>query len=384
MTQSDPTSRRPKLWTALAATAVAGASAVTIALPPTAAAEPVPPPPPVPTTAPPAPAAPPPPPPPGEPVPPPPPAQPAPPPPPAAPAAPAPAAAPAPGEPVPPPPAPAPPPPAAPPAAPMDPNAPAPAPAPGPVDPNAVAPAAAPPAVESGRVENGAGGFSYVLPAGWEAADASRLSYGQALLLKQTGPAPLPGQPAPTATDTSILLGRLDMKLFAGAEQDNAKAAVRLASDMGEFFMPFAGTRINQQTASLQAGDMGGSASSYDVKFTDTAKPNGQIWSGVVGTPGSGGSDPGNRWFVVWLGTADEPVDTAAAKALAESIRPYSPPTPPAAPAPDPNAPAAAPDPNAPAPAAAPDPNAPPAPPAPNAPAAPPAPNAPAAPPPPA
>ena len=118
-----------------------------------------------------------------------------------------------------------------------------------PVDPNAAAPAAAPPAVEAGRVKNAAGGFSYVLPAGWEAADASRLSYGQALLLKQTGPAPLPGQPAPTATDTSILLGRLDMKLFAGAEQDNAKAAVRLASDMGEFFMPFAGTRINQQTA---------------------------------------------------------------------------------------------------------------------------------------
>jgi hypothetical protein len=273
----------------------------------------------------------------------------------------------------------------------VDPNAPAPAPAPGPVDPNAAAPAAAPPAVEAGRVENSAGGFSYVLPAGWEAADASRLSYGQALLLKQTGPAPLPGQPAPTATDTSILLGRLDMKLFAGAEQDNAKAAVRLASDMGEFFMPFAGTRINQQTASLQAGDMGGSASSYDVKFTDTAKPNGQIWAGVVGTPGSGGSDPGNRWFVVWLGTAKDSVDTAAAKALAESIRPYSPPPPPAAPAPDPNAPAAPPAPNAPpappapnAPPAPPAPNAPPAPPAPNAPPAPPAPNAPAAPPPPA
>ena len=210
------------------------------------------------------------------------------------------------------------------------------------------------------------------------------MSYGQALLLKQTGPAPLPGQPAPTATDTSILLGRLDMKLFAGAEQDNGKAAVRLASDMGEFFMPFAGTRINQQTATLQAGDMPGSASSYDVKFTDTAKPNGQIWAGVVGTAGAG-SDPGNRWFVVWLGTANDPIDTAAAKALAESIRPYSPPEPPAAPPADPNAPAAPPaDPNAPAAPPA-DPNAPAAPPAdPNAPAAPaPDPNAPAAPPPP-
>ena len=37
------------------------------------------------------------------------------------------------------------------------------------------------------------------------------------------------------------------MKLFAGAEADNGKAATRLASDMGEFFMPFPGTRINQQ-----------------------------------------------------------------------------------------------------------------------------------------
>jgi hypothetical protein len=215
------------------------------------------------------------------------------------------------------------------------------------------------------------------------------LSYGQALLLKQIGPAPLPGQPAQTATDTSILLGRLDMKLFAGAEQDNGKAAVRLASDMGEFFMPFAGTRLNQQTTSLQAGDMPGSASSYDVKFTDTAKPNGQIWASVVGTAG-GGSDPGNRWFVVWLGTAKDPIDTASAKALAESIRPYTSPAPASAPAADPNAPvppAPPADPNAPPPPPPPaDPNAPvpPAPPAdPNAPPPPPPPADPNAPPPP-
>lgn len=194
-------------------------------------------------------------------------------------------------------------------------------------------------------MENAAGGFSYVLPAGWEVADASRLSYGQALLLKQTGPAPLPGQPATTAGDTSILLGRLDLKLFAGAEADNTKAATRLASDMGEFFMPFPGTRINQQTTPLQAGDMPGSASSYAVKFTDTAKPNGQIWAGVVGTASTQRSQPSDRWFVVWLGTAKDPVDPAAAQALAESIRPYTPPPPPPAPAPDPNAPAVPPPP---------------------------------------
>ncbi len=194
-------------------------------------------------------------------------------------------------------------------------------------------------------MENAAGGFSYVLPAGWEVADASRLSYGQALLLKETGPVALPGQAAPTANDTSILLGRLDLKLFAGAEPDNGKAAVRLASDMGEFFMPFAGTRINQQTSPLQAGDLSGSASSYDVKFTDTAKPNGQIWAGVVGTAGEQRSQSGDRWFVVWLGTAKDPIDTAAATALTESIRPYTPPPPPPAPVPDPNAPAVLPPP---------------------------------------
>ena len=310
----------------MAVTAVAGATAVTIAMPHAALAEPVPPP--APTTAAPA-----------EPAPAPAPADPA------APAEPAPAPADpaAPAE-----PAPAPPPadPNAPPPPPADPNAPPPPPA----DPNAPPPPAAdpeapPPAPEAGRVENASGGFSYVLPAGWEVADASRLSYGQALLLTQAGPAALPGQSAPTANDTSILLGRLDLKLFAGAEPDNAKAAVRLASDMGEFFMPFAGTRINQQTSPLQAGDMPGSASSYDVKFTDTNKPNGQIWAGVVGTAGEQRSQPGDRWFVVWLGTSKDPVDTVAARALAESIRPYTPPPPPPAPAPDPNAPAVLPPP---------------------------------------
>jgi len=203
-----------------------------------------------------------------------------------------------------------------------------------------------PPAVEPGRIDNATGGFSYVLPAGWVVSDASRLNYGQALLSKAIGPAEN-GQPAPTANDTSVLLGRLDLKLFAGAEQDNSKAAVRLASDMGEFFMPFPGVRVNQQTGVLQAGDMPGYFSSYEVKFTDTTKPNGQIWAGVVGTaaPNAPMNQRNQRWFVVWLGTAKDPIDPAAAKALAESIRPYSPPPPPP---PDPNAPA----PEAPAPVA--------------------------------
>ena len=307
MIQQDQSSRRPGLWTALAASAAVGATVITIALPPMeAAADPVPP---STTTA--APAAP-------------------------ASSTPAPAtASPVPADPnatVPPPADPNAP--ANPAPAPVEPNAPAAEPA----DPNAPAAVAPAPAPEPGRVNNAAGGFSYLLPAGWEVADASRLSYGQALLLKQTGPAQ-PGQTAPTANDTSILLGRLDLKLFAGAEPDNAKAAVRLASDMGEFFMPFPGTRINQQSTVLQAADLPGSAASYDVKFTDTTKPNGQIWAGVVGVAGNPQSHAtGSRWFVVWLGTAKDPVDAVAAKALASSIRPY---TAPAAPAPDPNAPPA-------------------------------------------
>ncbi|MGV0717645.1 alanine and proline-rich secreted protein Apa [Mycolicibacterium sp. XJ662] len=296
------------------------------------------------------------------------------PPPPAPPAAPAPPADPN----APPPPpgvAPAPPPP------PADPNAPPPPPgvpppppppgvAPPPADPNAPPPPAdpnAPPPADAGRVNNAAGGLSFVVPAGWQVSDATQLSYGQALLTKVTP------EGAEPPNDTSILLGRLDLKLFAGAETDNTKAAQRLASDMGEFFMPFPGTRVNQETVELDADGMPGVASYYEVKFTDTNKPNGQIWAGVVGEATEPGTPRGqrtpDRWFVVWLGTANNPVPKEEAVTLANSIRPFTAPVP-AVPA-DPNAPQNAPpppaDPNAPPPPA--DPNAPPPPPAdPNAP----------------
>ncbi|MCV7361086.1 alanine and proline-rich secreted protein Apa, partial [Mycolicibacterium neworleansense] len=231
-------------------------------------------------------------------------------------------------------------PPPAPAPAPADPNAPAPAPA----DPNAPAPAPAAPAPEPGRVDNAAGGFSYVVPGGWKVSDATQLSYGQALLTK----IPPEGTPEPP-NDTSVLLGRLDLKLFAGAEADNAKAAVRLASDMGEFFMPFPGTRVNQETVPLDANGLTGVASFYEVKFTDANKPNGQIWAGVVGAPPPPGTPRGQRaperWFVVWLGSANHPVDKAAAATLANSIRPWTPPAPPAG---DPNAAPPPVDPNAP------------------------------------
>ncbi|MGZ4530043.1 MAG: alanine and proline-rich secreted protein Apa [Mycobacterium sp.] len=293
MDQVEPNSTRRKgLWATLAIATVTSVSAVTIALPATSNADPeVPTPvPPTTTTAPP----------------------------------------PAPGA----------------PPAPVDPNAPPPPPAdqnappPPPVDPNA------------GRIANAVGGFSYVLPPGWVESDASHLDYGSALLSKTTGQPPLPDQPPPVANDTRIVMGRLDQKLYASAEANNSKAAVRLGSDMGEFFLPYPGTRINQESTPLTgANGVTGSASYYEVKFSDASKPNGQIWTGVVGLPAANtpNGGPPQRWFVVWLGTANDPVDKGAAKALAESIQPWAGPPAPAAGAPP--APGAQPGPGAPAPA---------------------------------
>lgn len=314
MHQVDPNSTRRKgLWAALATAAVTSAGVVTIALPAIASADPEPEPPPPSTTAAPAPA------------------------PATTTAAPAPAT---------PPPTAATPPPSTPAAQPGDPNA---APPPPPVDPNAPPPD--PNAPEPGRVTNAVGGFSFVVPPGWVESDASHLDYGSALLSKVAGDPPMPGQPPAVANDTRVVLGRLDAKLYASAETTNPKAAVRLGSDMGEFFMPYPGTRINQETVPLNANGISGSASYYEVKFSDPSKPNGQIWTGVVGTPAATtpNAGPPQRWFVVWLGTSNDPVDKNAAKILAESIRPWAPPPAPApegapgAPAPAPVAPAPAP-----------------------------------------
>jgi hypothetical protein len=302
MDQVDPNSTRRKgLWATLAIATVTSASAVAIALPATSNADPETPTPvpPTTTTAAPAPASP----------------TTTTPPPPGAPASPQPP----PGD------------PNATPPPPVDPNAPPPP----PVDPNA------------GRIGNAVGGFSFVLPAGWVESDATHLDYGSELLSKTTGQPPAPGQAPPVANDTRIVMGRLDQKLYASAEASDAKAAVRLGSDMGEFFMPYPGTRINQGATPLTgANGITGSASYYEVKFSDPSKPNGQIWTGVVSGP-SAGNGPPQRWFVVWLGTSNDQVDQGAAKALAESIQPW---TPSAAPAPAPGAPGAAPGAPAPAP----------------------------------
>jgi hypothetical protein len=308
MNQVDPTStRRNGLWATLAIAAVTSASAVTIALPATSNADPEPTPTPTPTVAPASPT----------------------------PASPAPATTPttaaAPGA------------PSTQQGQPADPNATPPP----PVDPNAPPPPVADPgAPELGRVDNPVGGFSFAIPAGWVESDASHLDYGSALLSKTAGESTLPGQPAPVANDTRIVLGRLDQKLYASAEPTNPKAALRLGSDMGEFFMPYPGTRINQETFPLNAAGLTGSASYYEVKFSDPSKPNGQIWTGVIGAaaqPTTPNPGPPQRWFVVWLGTANNPVDKNAARILAESIRPLAPAPAATNPSPAPGAPAPAP-----------------------------------------
>jgi fibronectin-attachment protein (FAP) len=320
MNQVDPNQIRPNgLWATLAIAAITGASAITIALPTTTAiADPVPPPPP-----PPAPANP------NGPD--------------AAPGPAGPNAAPPPADPL-----------AAPPG--TDPNAPAP-------------PGTVPNAPEPGRIDNPPGGFSYVIPAGWVESDATHLDYGSALLSKQIGP-PALGQQPPVANDTRVVLGKLDQKLYASAEADNAKAATRLASDMGEFFMPYPGTRINQDTTPLTASGMSGSASYYEVKFSDATKPNGQIWAGAISPSGSNAPQGSaqQRWFVVWLGTSNDPVDRGAATTLAQSVRPLAPAPAPGAPPPAPGAPPPAP--GAPLPPPPPAPGAPLAPPPPGQPAA--------------
>lgn len=177
---------------------------------------------------------------------------------------------------------------------------PAPAPAPGQPAPPTPPPAPGAPA-DGGRVNNDQGGFSFVVPQGWVQSDARRLTYGSALLTN------------PAAPNGSILLGRLDLKLFAGAEPDNQKAARRLASDMGEFFMPYPGNRVNQEDQSFDVAGMSAASSYYEVKFDDAAKEPGQIWAAAVGK----GKD---RWFIVWLGTSASPVDKGVAKALTKSI----------------------------------------------------------------
>ena len=156
-------------------------------------------------------------------------------------------------------------------------------------------------------------------------SDASRLNYGQALLSKTVGP-DQNGQPALTANDTSILLGRLDSSSSPRrAGQQQGRRTVRLG--YGRILHALPGVRVNQQTTLLQAGDMSGYASSYEVKFSDTTAERADLGRrGGQRVPNAPRDQRNQRWFVVWLGTGKDPIDQAAAKTLADPIRPYTPP----------------------------------------------------------
>ena len=152
------------------------------------------------------------------------------------------------------------------------------------------------------RVEDATGSFSFVMPPGWIMKDPSKLHYGSVLLNHGA------------ANDMVVLLGRLENNLYAYAQPDDTKSAIQLSGDMGTYFFPFPGTRINRETIPLNAGDVPGAANYYEVNFDDTSKPSAQIWSAVIGSGDQ-------RFFVVWLGTVNDPVDKAAGQELAESIR---------------------------------------------------------------
>lgn len=169
-----------------------------------------------------------------------------------------------------------------------------------------VSTASAPP-LRGRRITNDAG-FSFVMPAGWVESDSSKLDYGSELLSKVVGE-PSPGEAPPVANDARIVMGRLDNRLYANSESDNTEAAKRLASDMGEFFMPYPGTRVDQKIVPVD----GGAAVYYTVRFKDSSKPNGQLMAAVV-------SRGGARWFSLWLGTGNDPVDQTRAIGLANSI----------------------------------------------------------------
>ncbi|WP_079641122.1 APA family fibronectin-binding glycoprotein [Mycobacteroides abscessus] len=163
-----------------------------------------------------------------------------------------------------------------------------------------------PPAVDEDRINDDKGGFSFEVPAGWVASRTGTLTYGSTLLTNHLVPNGL------------ILLGALDMKLFASAYPsypDNRKAAVRLASDMGEFLMPYTGNRLGWEDQTF--GSVSPDAwATYNTKYDDPKREDSQIWAAVVG------NQP-NRFFVVWRGSISAPIDKTAAAALALSIVSY-------------------------------------------------------------
>lgn len=157
------------------------------------------------------------------------------------------------------------------------------------------------------RVNDDKGKFSFAPPPGWARADAQRLTYGTTLLTNAAAP------------NSEILLGPLEQQLFAGfipSYPDNRKAAIRLASDLGNFLLPYTGNRLDWDDQAFSVNGLPAASAYYDMKFDDPQREEAQIWAGVVGYDT-------NRFFILWRGSASSPIDRAAAQALAESIEPY-------------------------------------------------------------
>ncbi|MUM19895.1 APA family fibronectin-binding glycoprotein [Mycobacteroides sp. CBMA 271] len=159
----------------------------------------------------------------------------------------------------------------------------------------------------AGRINDAKGRFSFAPLPGWTRSGGEHLTYGTTLLTN------------PAAPDAVMLLGPMDLKLFAGtypSYPNNRKSAIRLASDMGAFLMPFPGDRLNSDDQVFDVDGAPAATAYYETKYDDPQRENGQLWVAVVG-------HDVNRFFALWRGTASSPIDRAAAQQLAESIRPY-------------------------------------------------------------
>ena len=191
------------------------------------------------------------------------------------------------------------------------------------------------PTPPNGLATDSTGTFTFVVPPGWELQKGSvPLADLQFEGLTTSGGGQILG-PNPLASGSALLvqtrdngaqgyqrflvLGMLDQSFYAGAEANNARAAVRLASDAGEFIFPFPGTRINKREGSLpgRSPDKPGDFASYDVNFSDLDRPNAQVWAAVISI-----NPAGSRAFVLAMGTDRSPVDTVITNEVAKSITP--------------------------------------------------------------
>ncbi|SHU39520.1 Fibronectin attachment protein [Mycobacteroides abscessus subsp. abscessus] len=156
------------------------------------------------------------------------------------------------------------------------------------------------------QMHDDASRFSFAAPAGWVRSRSEKLTYGTTLLTN------------PAEPDGVILLGPLDMRLFASSypsNPNNSKAAIRLASDMGTFLMPYPGNRINWDTQTFSVGPFPAAISYFETKYENPRREGSQLWVAVVGYDV-------NRFFALWRGTESSPIDRGEARALAESISP--------------------------------------------------------------